>query len=224
MALEEAIDLSGRQAISVWCGASGGDAGRLFATLVTCLRTAVPGSSAVIDVALCIAPAEVDVRSAASALLAALEHLLVEPLVIVFDDAEQLEEDEASLALLEKLLGVRGAPLSIAIATRRELPLRLARLRASGRLTELGPAELGFTATEIEELLRARNGGAVGEGEVEAVLEASEGWPMLVALSVAAPGEAARPAEISRDELFRYLAEEVLDRLEPELRDALIDS
>ena len=224
MALEEAIDLAGRRAIWVWCGDSGGDAGRLFASVVKGLRAVVPGLADVMGDALGTAPEPVDVRSAASALLADLEHFLVEPLVIVFDDAEQLEEDEASLALLEKLLGVRGAPLSIAIATRRELPLRMAKLRASGRLTELGPAELGFTAAEVEELLRARRDGAVSEAEVEAVLEASEGWPMLVALSVAAPGEAARPAETSREELFRYLAEEVLDRLEPELRDALIDS
>src|SRR5262245_37288124 len=103
MALEEAIDLAGRQAIWVWCGDSGGDAGRLFASVVKALRAAVPGLADVMGDALGTAPEPVDVRSAASALLADLEHFLVEPLVIVFDDAEQLEEDEASLALLEKL-------------------------------------------------------------------------------------------------------------------------
>jgi DNA-binding SARP family transcriptional activator len=221
--LDEAIELAGRRAVWVSCGDADADAGRLFASVVRGLRAAVPGLADVMGDALGTAPEPVDVRSAASALLADLEHLLVEPLVIVFDDSERLEDDEAGLALLEKLLGVRGAPLSLAIASRRELPLRVAKLRASGRLTELGPAELGFTAAEVEELLRARQGGAVGEDEVEAVLAASEGWPMLVALSVVAPGET-RPAEASREELFRYLAEEVLDRLEPELRHALVDS
>jgi ATP/maltotriose-dependent transcriptional regulator MalT/DNA-binding SARP family transcriptional activator len=223
MALEEAIELAGRRAIWVSCGDAGGEAGRLFTSVVQGLRTAVPGLADVMGDALVTGPGAVDVRSAASALLADLEHLLVEPLVIVFDDAEELRDDEAGLALPEKLLGVRGAPLSVAIATRRELPLRVAKLRASGRLTELGPAELGFTAAEIEELLHARRDGEVGADEVEAVLAASEGWPMLAALSVSAPGEARR-ADVSSDELFDYLAEEVLDRLEHELREAVIDS
>ncbi len=223
MALEEAIEAAGRRAIWVSCRDSAADGGRLFTSVVSGLRAAVPGLADVMGDALGVAPEPIDVRSAASALLADLEHLLVEPLAIVFDDAEEIRDDEAGLALLEKLLGVRGAPLSLAIATRRELPLRVAKLRASGRLTEFGPAELGFTAAEVEELLRDRKGGAVGEEEVEAVLATSEGWPVLVALAVAAPGEA-RPAEVSREELFHYLAEEILDRLEPGLRDALIDS
>jgi len=223
MCLEEAIDLAGRRAVWVSCGDTGADAGRLFAAVVQGLRATVPGLADVLGDTLGTAPEPVDVRLAASALLADLEHLLVEPLVIVFDDSEQLDDDEAGLALLEKLLGVRGAPLSLAIASRRELALRVAKQRASRRLMELGPAELGFTAAEVEELLRARRGGEVGEDEVEEVLAASEGWPMLVALSVVAPGEA-RPGDGSSEELFTYLAEEILDRLEPELRDALIDS
>lgn len=223
MALEDAIELAGRRAIWVSCGDSGADAGRLFASVVTGLRRAVPGLADVMGDALGTAPEPVDVPSAASALVADLEHLLVEPLVMVFDDAEELGDDRACMVLLEKLLGIRGAPLSLAISTRRELPFRVAKLRASGRLKELGPAELGFTAAEIEELLRARHGSSVGQDEVEALLAASEGWPMLVALSAATPGETHR-AKASQEEFFRYLAEEVLDRLEPELGEALIDS
>jgi ATP/maltotriose-dependent transcriptional regulator MalT len=85
---------------------------------------------------------------------------------------------------------------------------------------ELGPAELSFSASECEELLRLRHGRAVTEDEVAAAVAATEGWPMGVALTSLTGAVA--PAR--RDELFTYLAEEVLDRLEPATARALVDS
>jgi DNA-binding SARP family transcriptional activator len=223
MALEEAIELSGRRAVWVGCRDAGGEAGRLLIAAVEGLRAAVPGLADVLGDRLAAGVEQLDVRSAATALLAELERLMVEPLVIVFDDAEELEGDEPSLALVDRLLSVRGAPLSLAIATRRPLELTLSKLRAGGRLVEVGPAELAFTASECEELLRLRHGRAVSDEEVEAAVAASEGWPMGVALTgLAGPGETA--TAVPREELFGFLAEEVLNRLDPEMRLALVDS
>ena len=221
MALEEALDLGGRRAIWLACEEARGEAGRLLTETVRGLRTAVPGLADVLGDALAGSLERVDVRSATSALLAELEHLLVEPLVIVFDDAEALQRDDDALALVDRLLGVRGAPLSLAAATRQTLPLRLSKLRATGRLLEVGPAELAFTASECAELLSLRQGGEVGEQEVEAVAEATEGWPMGVAL--AGSGDATG-GPVRREDLFGYLAEEVFDRLNDEARLRLVDS
>jgi ATP/maltotriose-dependent transcriptional regulator MalT/DNA-binding SARP family transcriptional activator len=223
MAIEEALEQGGRRAIWLSCGGgTGGEGGRLLVDAVAGLRVAVPGLADVVGDALAMAAEPVDVRSATTALRAELERLLAEPLVIVFDDAENLQGDDAALALVEQLLNARGVPLSLAIATRRPLPLRLTKLRAAGRLTELGPADLSLTAGECEELLRLRHGDAVGPDEVEAVLAASEGWPMGVALSgLTGAGDG---APVPRDELFPYLAEEVLERLDEERRLHLVDS
>ena len=222
MALEEAIELRERRAIWLACEQARGEAGRLLTEAVRGLRTAVPGLADVLGDALAGSLERVDVGSATSALLSELEHLLVEPLVIVFDDAEALQGDDDAIALVDRLLGVRGAPLSLAMATRRALPLRLAKLRAAGRLLEVGPAELSFTAGECAELLRLRQGGDVGEEEIEAVAEATEGWPMGVALWRAPARLPARPPDAQ--DLFGYLAEEVFDRLDPEARLRLADS
>lgn len=221
-ALEEAIERSERRAIWLACGDAGGEAGRLLQAAVEGLRATAPGLADVVGDAIASALEPVDVRSATAALIADLERLLVEPLVIVFDDAEELEEDATALAMIEALLGVREAPLAVAIATRRPLDLKLAKLRASGRLIEIGPAELGFTASQCEELLRIRHGREVSPEEVEAVLAASEGWPMGVALTGVAG--AVDPVTASQEELFGYLAEEVFDQLDPEMRLHLVDS
>jgi tetratricopeptide (TPR) repeat protein len=212
MALEDAISYSGRRTVWLSCRDAGGEAGRLLMGTIEGLRATVPGLTDVVGERLAASDEPVDVRTAAGALLGEVERLLVEPLVIVFDDAEELADSEAALALIDRLLDVRVAPLSLAIATRRPLPLKLAKLRAAGRVTEIGPAELSFTASECEELLRLRRGRAITDEEIAAALTVSEGWPMGVA------------GAVSRDMLFDYLAEEVLDRLDEDARLALVDS
>jgi ATP/maltotriose-dependent transcriptional regulator MalT/DNA-binding SARP family transcriptional activator len=221
MALEEAIELTGRRAIWLACQETRGDSGRLLTETVQGLRTAVPGLADVLGDSLAGSLERVDAGSATSALLAELEHLLVEPLVIVFDDAEALQGNEAALSMVDRLLGVRGAPLAVAVATRQALQLRLAKLRAAGRLLEIGPGELSFSAGECAEVLRLRRGDAVGEEEVEAVAEATEGWPMGVVL---AGSGGAKAGPVEREDLFGYLAEEVFDRLDRETRLRLADS
>jgi DNA-binding SARP family transcriptional activator len=206
-AIEQAIEASGRRAVWVTCR-DGGDPGRLLVGALEGLRGAVPGLADVVWDRLTTRGESWDVASAASALVSELERLLVEPLILVLDDAEELEE--GSLALVDQLL---NAPLSLAIATRRPLALKLAKLRAAGRLTEVGPSELSFDASEAEELLRLRRGRPVTHEEVDAAITATEGWPMGLALG-----------GVSHEDLFRFLAEEVLDRLDPAMRRAVIDS
>lgn len=224
MAIEEAIARGGRRAVWLSCAEADGEAGRLLLTAVERLREAVPGLADVVGDGLAAGVEPVDARAAARALLRELEGLLVEPLVIVFDDAEEVADSEATLAWISQLLEIEGVPLSVAIASRRALPLKLAKLRAAGRLREFGPADLSFRASECEEVLRLRAAGPVDEEAVEAVMHATEGWPLGVALAGLAPRD--RPAQtvVPRDELFRYLAEEVLERLDPDLRLALVDS
>lgn len=108
--------------------------------------------------------------------------------------------------------------MSLAIASRRALPLRVSKLRAAGRLLEIGPAELAFTPSECAELLRQRRGSSVGDEEIEGVIAASEGWPMGIALAQLDGGRGPAGENAGRDELFTYLAEEVFEQLDPETR------
>jgi LuxR family maltose regulon positive regulatory protein len=222
-ALEEAIELRGSRVVWVACGECAGEAVRLLLAVVDGLRALGPGLADAVGDRLAHGAEAVDVAAAAGGLIAELERLLVERVVIVLDDAEELERTGAALAFVERLMLARRAPLAVAVASRQPLPLKVAKLRAAGLLAEIGPAELSFTARECAELLALRHGRAVGDQEVDAVLEVSHGWPMGVALtSLAGSGEAA--AALPRDELFGFLAEEVIDHLAPAARLALVDS
>ena len=88
------------------------------------------------------------------------------------------------------------------LAGRAAPPLRVARLRAEGRLLEVGPADLALTRPEAAALLRDA-GLALGQGEVAALHQRTEGWPAGLYLA-AAPGRPAparrwlaRPAAVS---------------------------
>ena len=139
----------------------------------------------------------------------------------MIDDGERLDGAE-SLPLVDELLRAVSARLRVVVASRRPLGLRVAKLRVSGRLHELGRGDLAFDAEECAALLRARAGDEPAPEQVARVMEETEGWPLGIALWSRTGGP--RPGEGSREELFSYFAEEALDGLEPSLRRALLDA
>jgi ATP/maltotriose-dependent transcriptional regulator MalT len=159
--------LAGASTAWVSCRASGADPGGLLLAALEAARAEAPGTADVLLERLKggVPP---DVLATARTMLRELDVLLVEPIFFVFDDAEQI--GVASLPLVGELLDARTTRLRIVLCARRPLGLRLARLEATGRLTELGERDLAFDAGECAELLAARSGREPTEGEVEAAL------------------------------------------------------
>ncbi len=104
-------------------------------------------------------------------LMACLDDL-EEPVVLVLDDL-QMVGDPAVLADLDWLLEVEPAGLRLVLATRSDPALRLQRLRAAGRLTEIRAADLAFTLDETRRLL---NGLDLAEDDLELLWRRTEGW------------------------------------------------
>jgi ATP/maltotriose-dependent transcriptional regulator MalT len=153
-ALRDALDHDGPPAAWVRCGDAGGDAGRLIELIIEAIREALPGAVDVLAERMTAARDPVDPEGAAAALGRELGRLLVDPLVVCLDDAETLESGAAGLAVAGRLIGNGSDLLRLAVATRRPLAMRLARERAAGRVAELGPADLAFSASDCEAYLR----------------------------------------------------------------------
>ncbi len=134
-ALQDALG-DGTDAAWVRCRDAGGDAGRLLGLVVEAIRGAIPGAVDVLAERLAAASEPVDPERAAAALESELARLLVDPLVLVVDDAEALEGSQAALAVVARLIAGEGSPLRLAVAARRRPSLRLARERAAGRVAE----------------------------------------------------------------------------------------
>lgn len=153
----------------------------------------------------------------ADAMLNALEACEVGHGLIVLDDAHHLA-DPASLQFLDRWLARMGERWRLVLSARHEPALRLARLRALGELADLGPAQLALDPAEVTRLAQAAG---LGEAAGAELYERSQGWAAGLRLALGLSQRAALPAAIDRA-TFDYLAAEVLDRLDPGLRDFLL--
>jgi LuxR family transcriptional regulator, maltose regulon positive regulatory protein len=111
------------------------------------------------------------------------------PVVLVLDDVHLLRNTECRAALSVLADHVPDGS-RLVLAGRDEPPLRVARLRAEGRITEIGPADLALTCGEAAALLRA-TGVVLSEDEVAELYLRTEGWPAglyLAAMAIRAGG------------------------------------
>jgi LuxR family maltose regulon positive regulatory protein len=148
-------------------------------------------------------------------------------IVLVLDDYHVVKSPliHDGVALLLSRIPRR---MHVVIATRSDPPLPLARLRVQGQLAELRDADLRFTSSESDELLR--QGWQLDlSPEVIAALDAkTEGW--VVGLQLAALSLRERPDPDALLDAFTgthryvldYLTEEVLGRLPDRIRAFLL--
>ena len=163
-----------------------------------------------------LSPGSGDLRESLAAACAATSR--PQPMLVVLDAAESLAGD-AAVKILEAFTSTLPAGSTLALAARSEPRLPLARLRAEGRLFELGPDDLALTRREAQSLLR-HAGVLLPEPEVAELERRTEGWPAglyLAALSLRSGGD---PWTFSGDDrhVADYLRAEHLARLAPAVR------
>ena len=160
------------------------------------------------------------VRAVADALVNTLAAADAAHGVLAFDDLHHLQ-DAAAIELLDRLAARLPSNWTLALATRVDPPLALARLRGRGELAEFRQEALGFGPGEVQ-ALRALIGDARSP-ETDELLARTQGWPaglrLLLSSVPSAPGSAAPGVQ---RHLFDYLAAEVFDTLPPELQRFLL--
>ena len=139
------------------------------------------------------------------------------PVVLVLDDVHVLRDRECRSAL-SVLADHVPAGSQLVLAGRADPPLRIARLRAEGRILEIGPGDLSLTAAEAASLLD-HAGVILGADEAAELHRRTEGWAAglhIAALAIKAGSRDGETAPAFRgDDIFMrdYLRSEVLDRL-----------
>jgi LuxR family maltose regulon positive regulatory protein len=98
------------------------------------------------------------------------------PVVLVLDDVHLLSNRESRAALSVLAEHVPDGS-RLVLAGRDEPPLRVARLRAEGRILEIGPGDLSLSRAEAESLLGAA-GVRLDQDDVAALHRRTEGWPV----------------------------------------------
>ncbi len=173
-------------------------------------------------------------------------------MALINEVADQPDADEALLVLddyhvissqlvhssLGFLLEHRPPGLQLALTSRSDPPLALARLRARGQLTELGAAELRFTPGEAAVLLAqvaaapggARPGAPLPDAVAAALAARTEGWAaglQLAGLSLRGQNDVAGFVAAftgSHRYVLDFLAEEVLEHQGEQVREFLLET
>src|SRR5215471_11464866 len=100
---------------------------------------------------------------------------MTSPVVLVLADVHVLQNRESRDAV-SVLADHVPTGSRLALAGQAEPPLRTSRLRAEGKLLEIGPADLSLTDKEAASLLRNAEV-ALGEDDVAELNRRTEGWP-----------------------------------------------
>ena len=156
--------------------------------------------------------------------LAAAVSAMSEPVALVLDNLESLEDPECLDAVAELAVQFSArlpTGSQLVLASRARPPLPVARLRAQGGVVEVGVEELAMDQREACALLEGA-GVRLAEAEAAMLIRRTEGWPVglyLAALSLKA-GSPRRTVEVgfTGDDRFvaDYLRSELLARLKPE--------
>jgi LuxR family maltose regulon positive regulatory protein len=145
-----------------------------------------------------------------------------EAYVLVIDDAHSLH-CRAGLDALAEVANDLPPLAQLAVASRRELPLPVARMRAQQLVTEIGPRDLALTRTEAARLL-ADAGHRLDRDTLDTLLQRTEGWPVALALAALYLGDRGSRPNLARfggaDRLVAdYVRDEVLADLPDDARE-----
>ncbi|MDR7083717.1 LuxR family maltose regulon positive regulatory protein [Arthrobacter ginsengisoli] len=150
-------------------------------------------------------------------------------IILVLDDYHVITAPAIHEALIY-LLDHLPSQLHLALATRSDPPLGLARLRARGELTELRAADLRFTPQESADFLNDVMGLRLSAGDIAGLDARTEGWIaglQLAALSMRGHQDSSgfiRAFTGSHRFIIDYLVEEVLQRQTDDVRSFLLDT
>ena len=208
------------------------DPRRFLADVVAALQAGAPEAGAPQVGAEALARLEAGGPLPAEAVLVSLVNDLdavAEPTVLALDDYHVVDSPEVHEAVTF-LLDHLPPHACVAVTTRADPPLPVARLRARGELLELRAADLRFTTEEATAFLNDVMGLSLRPTQVAALDDRTEGWAaglQLAALSMrnqADVDEFVAAFTGSHRFVLDYLVEEVLRGQPDDVRDFLLDT
>ena len=162
-----------------------------------------------------------------AALLSELETVADHPLLLVLDDAHHIAHAPAVLAIAGYLIERSPHTLHTVLATRQPVSLAgLSTWRLRGEVLEIGREALAFTADEVAALFAQHYNVLLTPQQAAGLAEQTEGWAIALPLAwQSSSAERPRlPAAATADDLFNYLAHEVLAQQPAEIVHFLQDT
>ena len=201
------------------------DPGRLWWHIACALYRACPGMDGA-DVLRALRAQDPDIDGTVLPMLINALAALPDEVVLVLDDFHLIRE-QACLEQTASFLVHLPATAQLVVTTRATPALPLARLRAAGDLVEIGMRGLRFAPPDAAAFLRQVGGTELGQPDLDQIVQRTEGWPAGLYLAALSLRGHSSPADFVRDFtgdnrfIVDFLAEEVLGRQPPEIRQFL---
>ncbi|WP_054816863.1 serine/threonine-protein kinase [Nocardia arizonensis] len=226
LAAQWRAELTERGIPVAWIGVDQGDDNEVWflAHLIEAIRRVRPDVGDGLDQVLEERPADA-VAYVISTLIDEI-HTSDRTVVVVIDDWHRVTDEGAQRALAS-LLESGCHHLRFVVTSREQAGLPTSRMRVHDELVEIGSADLRLTVEETAQILVERNGFDLTDAQVEQIHAVTDGWPaaiQLVGLSLRGNTDPAQLIEHLSEGghgIREYLAENVLDTLEPRMLDFL---
>ena len=177
------------------------------------LETVVPGPAERMRQRLLAVPASEDEPELVAEILADSASAWPDEAWLVVDDYHHVGASTAADLFLARFVEVSG--IRLVLTSRTHPGWASARRTTYGEVVVLGAAELALTPTESAAVL-----GAKRDDSLEALLEATKGWPVVTGLAAVVGGSVV-PALPSAEALYDFLADEVFNAASHETRTLL---
>ncbi len=151
-----------------------------------------------------------------------------EPMILIIDDWHRISHPAAVSAMTSLLDNADAAHLRVVVTSQTRTGMALSRMRVRDELIEVDAADLRFDASEARELLIDVAGLPLTDEDVNALTRATGGWVTALHLASLSLRTSDDPAGLIRGITGRhhaiedYLAENVLDAIEPRTLDFLL--
>jgi len=151
--------------------------------------------------------------------------------VLILDDYHLITEPRIHDAI-GRMIDHMPPNMRLAIGSRADPPLQLARLRVRGEIAEIRMRDLRFTSSEMRDWLNTSLGWHPAQSTVAELDRTTEGWAAALALILMSQTHADDAGLMqqlmrfsqSRRHLFDYFAQEILDQQPDPIRDFLLDT
>lgn len=187
--------------------------GRLVTYLEAALTTQLPELAGVAGDTLA---AGIPHAEAAGLLVEAVRE---EPLILVVDELERLDDAEEAWTVIEAVVRYAPQSMRLLLLSRRDLPIRIAASAAIGQTVTVGDEHLAFTVAEAREALMMLGYTSVDPARAVA---ATGGWVTGILFEAWDASDRVPGARGEADPLSGYLSAHILDQLDADTREFLV--
>lgn len=206
-------------------GPDDNDFGQFVRHILASFRQKIPDFGEEIEKAFSAPGATPDPGSIAVDLINEIQERLDDFSVLVFDDYHLAGENQQIVDFIENLLEHLPDQLRILMGSRSVYGIPTANLYIRDELITIGAEELRFRADELQRLVSQNYHVRLSQTQAEELAKRADGWIVAIMLAVRSMENGALPKfSGAMDQVYDFLAQEVLQRQSAVLREFMLDT